>query len=1169
MSHTVYALLVGIDKYPSPVPSLRGCTNDITNIHTLLDKRIFGEDYKLECKKLLNEEARIQSVIDGFRNHLCKAGKDDVALFYYSGHGSQARTHRKFRHLESDGLDETLVCVDSREPGKYDLADKELSKLISEVAESGAHVIVILDSCHSGSGTRNANATNVRRLGTDHREREKYTLDITEEDVQATKDLSEGAKSKWVTLPQGRHILLAACRDDEEAKETHEGGDPRGVFSYCLTETLQSANTNPTYRDLLKRVNALARTRASQQTPLIEATNLDDLDQPFLGGAIREHTHYFTLSCDKDEGWVIDGGAVHGIAPVDGDETTLLAVFSIDADGKTLEDLKASLGKASVTKQQAAHSNVSITFKDDKAPDEDQTYKAIVVATPLPPLKVQVSGAAHGIKLFRDVLNRAEGGNSPSLLVRAVEGKSDYKLIALDDGFRIRRASDERPLTIDIQGLTENSADTAVKRLEHIARWARILEMKNTPLRLSTDAVRMEVFLLEKDAKTGKVSEQALDIADLGELRLPYTFADGKWHEPQIKIKLTNSTDQKLFCSLLNLTEAYKVFPGLLPNGGEWLHPKGNGATGELWANKGEVITLKVKDEFWKQGAVEFKDWVKLIVSTEACDATLLKQDNLDVSFKKSVESQTRSADPMNTLKRLMKRVQTRDMDTEPDDGDRLTDWFTSELLFTTVRPQESVPTDQTAKLAPQVTLLGHSKLKAKARLATLPQASRDAGTISLPVILRDDPATVQPFEFSTSRSGEVGLSVLELNDIDGASVDQVTPQDPLLIHVNAPLEDNEHVLPVAFDGEFYLPLGYATRKENALEIKIERLPEPLVNSRSLFGSIRIFFHKVIAEKLGRDFEYPLLAVAKSDGEGGIDYIKDLNEVTGRVKDANRILLFVHGIIGDTRGMAACAWPQHLKLAPDLPVLSERYDLILAFDYENINTPIEETARALKQRLEAVGLGEGHDKTLHIAAHSMGGLVSRWFIEHEGGNKIAQHLVMLGTPNGGSPWATVQAWATAAVGLSLNSLSVVAWPVQVLGGLLNAIEFVDQTLDQMQADSNILKNLQSSSDPSITYSVLAGNTSIIPSAFDKKDGEDKNLFERLMAKLKLQRLLHKSTEVAVFFGKPNDIAVSVTSIKNIPKGWAKMLAPEDVACDHITYFSTEAGIKALAKALEN
>ena len=43
-----------------------------------------------------------------------------------------------------------------------------------------------------------------------------------------------------------------------------------------------------------------------------------------------------------------------------------------------------------------------------------------------------------------------------------------------------------------------------------------------------------------------------------------------------------------------------------------------------------------------------------------------------------------------------------------------------------------------------------------------------------------------------------------------------------------------------------------------------------------------------------------------------------------------------------------------------------------------------------------------------IAFH-IGGLVARWFIEREGGNRVVQHLVMLGTPNAGSPWPTAEA----------------------------------------------------------------------------------------------------------------------------------------------------------------
>ncbi|MHC5939395.1 hypothetical protein [Nostoc sp.] len=49
---------------------------------------------------------------NGFRKHLRNAKKDDVVLFYYSGHGSQELAPKEFWHIEADRLDETLVCYD-------------------------------------------------------------------------------------------------------------------------------------------------------------------------------------------------------------------------------------------------------------------------------------------------------------------------------------------------------------------------------------------------------------------------------------------------------------------------------------------------------------------------------------------------------------------------------------------------------------------------------------------------------------------------------------------------------------------------------------------------------------------------------------------------------------------------------------------------------------------------------------------------------------------------------------------------------------------------------------------------------------------------------------------------------------------------------------------------
>ncbi len=218
----------------------------------------------------------------------------------------------------------------------------------------------------------------------------------------------------------------------------------------------------------------------------------------------------------------------------------------------------------------------------------------------------------------------------------------------------------------------------------------------------------------------------------------------------------------------------------------------------------------------------------------------------------------------------------------------------------------------------------------------------------------------------------------------------------------------------------------------------------------------------MISKRVGLDFPYPILGAADVAADGTVTPVRDTFQVRDRVAKADRILLFVHGIIGDTQSMAPSV--QLARLADGRP-LAALYDLVLTFDYENLNTTIEENGRLLKERLEAVGLGAGHGKTLDIAAHSMGGLVSRWFIEREGGNQIARRLVMLGTPNGGSPWPRVFDWATVALGLALNHLTAIAWPASVFGGLAAWMENPTVALNEMLPTATVLSELKQEPGP--------------------------------------------------------------------------------------------------------
>lgn len=1185
MTKNIYALLVGIDIYHPvsvpAIPSLKGCVNDILAIEAYLRERTKGGEWKLvEPSKipwiLTNEQATRQAIINSFEQHLCNANSNDVVFFYYSGHGAQEKATEEFWHLEPDRLNETLVCYDSRTEGSRDLADKELAYLISQVAQKNPHVVMILDCCHSGSGTRDLSPeVTVRRAPVDSRERPLssyiFDRDKTALDELLTSSRNLEKKTTGIVLPKGRHVMFSACRDFELAKEYKgEDGQPRGAFSYFLMETLQRTNGSLTYRDLARTINALVSGKVQDQSPQIEATDSEELNQPFLGGAITERPFYFTLTySSKDKSWAIDGGALHGIPKSSGD--ILLAIFPAGSTPEQLCQSEEALLQARVTQVLPQRSKVEI-IGESQILSENESYWAVVTSLPIEPLKVYFQGEPAGVELAHQALLKADANERSSLYVRRVNVSTDadYKLLARNGQYWLTLPTDERPLVaplpeepLDLASYTPELALQVIQRLEHIARWTNTLELESpATTRIKPDDLKMEIVLHTGISSSLDGDNSEIIATEASDMRLEYEYSDGAWNPPTFYVRLTNNSQKTLYCNVLDLTESFAVSVAFFEDRTSVRLQPGE-------TIQGDYIDSMVPDELWEQGITERKDRLKLIVSTTEFDASLLEQDALDLPrFTQSERSLLPDLQQQGTLNSLMVRVQNREM--VASSRGNTDDWMTKIVTIETVRPQAAGIIQQhesTRLLGGVVKVQPHPSLQAKVSLTTEPQASRDLGNLILPPILRQEPQIAQAFQFTTSRGSDPGLSALELFDVENYTA--VTPEAPLTLLVEQALEENEYLLPLGYDGEFFLPLGRGIKTENGkTEIKLERLPRPTVSSRSLQGSIRIFMEKVVNEKLGRPFEYPILAVAEVTEDGTVIYEQDREKVKELVAQAQRIVLYIHGIIGDTESMVSSVKQAKVEGDGQHRPLRELYDLVLTFDYENIQTTIEENARLLGKRLAEVGLGADCGKQLHIVAHSMGGLVSRWFIEKEGGEQVVQHLVMLGTPNGGSPWPTVQNWVFAALGIGLNQLSSIVWPTKVVALLLGLLEANDYSLDQMQPNSPYLKAVAESPDPHVLYTIIAGDRSIVPAAMQVESVQPSPL-QRLMQKL-FGKAVDKVVDLA-FFKQPNDIAVSLTSIKNVSDNRIpspKILVP-DTACDHLTYFTSQGGLEALALALSS
>lgn len=1122
---TLYALLVGIDAYRPPVPALHGCVADVEQVAALLRSRAAAAGDAVEIRFLLDGEANRAAVIEAFRSHLGRAGGGDTALFYYSGHGSQEQARPEHLVLEPDGLNETLVLVDSRDPGRYDLADKELAVLTGEVAAVAGHTLMVLDCCHSGSGVRAAreDGTRVRRAPTDTRDRPLETY-LGLDRWSPTPALSGAGASgpgvrggvlteaDWLgPSPSGGYVLMAACRSHQTAKEITVDGVDRGAFSVALHRALAGIGGEPTYLDLQRWVASAVRNLAADQSPVLEAPRPEDASRPFLGGIAAPALPVLTASFQDRRGWVLDAGRLHGLAPASDDGAARVDLFRLDGVGGVLT--AAEVGAIGVAS--------SLLHPDDGGPlDRAATYRAVVTAAGQPWAAVVVHGdgpLADEVRegLLRSPVVHPADGESPDLEVRCGE-----------DLLSVHRPGSERPITEPERVGEAGAAARVVAVCEHVGRWIGIAERANPTSALRADEVTLSVLDEAGDPVTGPDGTVEVWYRHAGSAGDGFgSGPDDADPRPVIKVRVTNSSRRALHCAVLALSELSGV--ECLTTGGSVLLQPGE----TMWLTDHEdrpQLRTTVPE-----GAERTTDLLKLIAGTEPFDAQALNQPDL---VPPTVTRGTRAPEGAD---RGITRVTTT-----PDSGP---DWTTREVLVTTVRPGSwSAPLPASGPgrvLASGVRVLPHSGCSARARLATVSTATRSTLVPLLPPALLAPDALTEPFTFAGTRSVGEEISVLHLVDLTGAAT--VSRENPLVIRVERPLALGEHVLPVVHDGEDYVPVGHAVADGGATDLVLDLIPPSTAVTRGIVGSLTILFRMLVLKPLGRTDEYPLLSLVDYSG-GEPRYVRDPAAVERAVGTEGPVLLLLHGIIGDTRGAAAA-----VGVGPD--PLRDHYRAVLAFDYENINTPVPETAAALAGRLREYGLDSG--QRLDVVAHSLGGLVSRWWIERSGGAAAVRSLVTCGTPHAGSPWPSVQDVATALLTLALNQVGPILGPA--LGFLLRGVEHVDAALDSMTPNSPLLRDLARGPAPDgVRYAAVAGDQPF-------GVGADTGRVVRLLRKVRLPEMALGM----VFGGTDHDIAVSVPRATAMGRGWARPPLVVDADCNHLGYFATPSGLAAVRLGL--
>jgi len=191
-----YALVIGIDRYAPPMPALATAVNDAISINSVLKDR-FG----FEVTLLTDRDATRSSILNTLNRYRNTLEENDNLLIYYAGHG--------YSDSDADRAYWLPVDAESVESANRISAD-DLTAAVRTLRSR--HVLIISDSCYSGSLTRDPDLPSP----------------------------SGGQNTFLSRMVRSRSRTLMASGGDEPVSDSGTGG--HSVFAYAVLTALEQTD---------------------------------------------------------------------------------------------------------------------------------------------------------------------------------------------------------------------------------------------------------------------------------------------------------------------------------------------------------------------------------------------------------------------------------------------------------------------------------------------------------------------------------------------------------------------------------------------------------------------------------------------------------------------------------------------------------------------------------------------------------------------------------------------------------------------------------------------------------------------------------------------------------------------------------------------------------------
>ncbi|KAI0030581.1 caspase domain-containing protein [Vararia minispora EC-137] len=325
----VHALLIGIDRYSSDeFPKLGGAVSDMQRVKDFLVDDLSVPE---SCVKVLkNEGATRQAIIQAFQELASSDNnirKGDPILIYFAGHGSTVTAPPNWT---SDPEIQVLIPYDGHSDGEVAtnvIPDRKFGSLLRDLANAkGDNITVILDCCHSTSGTRSTDSPQfdddkgffprgVELKRANNPKADVALAPVYRDEVQRKPEDGEGSRGivtsgKFLNASMRSHVLLAACGENQSAFEKHGSG----LFTTALLMHFKTRGIGShTYAEIIVALGGLAKGR---QTPQCEGAHRHTRRLFNSRVHFRGHPPRSIRFSSADDAYIIsNAGQVHGVMP--------------------------------------------------------------------------------------------------------------------------------------------------------------------------------------------------------------------------------------------------------------------------------------------------------------------------------------------------------------------------------------------------------------------------------------------------------------------------------------------------------------------------------------------------------------------------------------------------------------------------------------------------------------------------------------------------------------------------------------------------------------------------------------------------------------------------------------------------------------------------------------